>query len=255
MIQRMYCSLSKIWIENQLNSTAYAKPIYENNKMISAGIGIRREFLESSIDLNTWFSWKEETSFGGTTSMTEGSAGKNLGLIKYNSPNNSKAFLIKGTINHEFGHLFDFTNNLNRFSECDFEKDPENCKPLAGSWGEISWGSSNTPLPEMNYPLRDKICFYWCEGNFINKDLSLELFDSLVKTNFHTIYASTNPNDDFAETFSYYLEVENDNFELSVTTQGQTIDLIKHFKSQRLQAKRDFVKNFISSKYVYPGQI
>lgn len=254
MIQKMYCSLEKIWIENNFSATAYATPIYDKYENIIAGaIGIKRDFLDSSLDIDKFLSIKEEATFGGSANIT--TADKSIGLIKYTtSQKNNKLFLISHALNHEFGHLFDYANRLNLFSpDCDQDNHPENCKPLPGSWGEISWMTNTTPLSENDFSLRDKLCFYSCRGKTIAPPDSVLLFHSLINTGFHSTYAAISPREDWAETFAYYIENE-EGFKIKVETQGNSFNLSEHFNSDKLEAKRKFVKNFMNGNYIYPGQ-
>ncbi len=256
MIQGMYCALSRIWIENTLASTAYASPIYnKEEKLVAVAMGINRKFLDSNIDMDTWLSWKEETSFGGQTDMMQAQTRMNLITYKSNKKDNKK-FVISDTIIHEFGHMFDYANNLNRYAdECSY-LEPEKCIPGPGSWGENSWKNINEPIAQDDFLLRSKLCFYRCKGSYIEKDQADDLFESLFATKFHSIYAATNPYDDFAEFFSYHFSINKDiePFDLHVEVLGKSYDISKFYKSQAMEGKRQFLNNFIESKYLYPGQ-
>lgn len=109
----MYCHLDKLWIEKSFPATAYASPLVDSKmKMISGAVGVRQELVETHLSFDDWISWKEETTFGGSLDMNS----NRLGLINYYSNLNTKEFGFDYVVNHEFGHLFDFANNLNQFS-------------------------------------------------------------------------------------------------------------------------------------------
>ena len=236
LIQRMYCHVDKIWVEKELDSTAYASPIYDrNHQMVGGGVGIRQEVLESPLSFGQWLSWKEETSFGGGLKST----GSSLNLIKYVSNKTEREFFLDYVMNHEFGHLFDFANDVNNNS--------------ADSWTNISWYYS-TPKKKYDYPLRDRLCYYSCHGDFLDRKDAAVLFSGLLKTNFLSTYASRHPSEDWAETFAHYIAANELGLKYQVDIEGQSFDMTAHFQSPLLKEKRDYVENFIKSKILYPGE-
>jgi hypothetical protein len=244
MIRKMYCSLEKIWIENSLPTTAHAAAITDNsNEMVAGAIGINRSFLESHLTIDKWMSLKDETSFGGSHDY----ASSGTGLITYSTHQKGKKdSAIFYAINHEFGHLFDYANKLNRYAE--------DGKPEKGSWGEISWLDMKTPRPEDQLQLPAELCFYLCQNEFLNPSEAKQLFNSLLKTGFQSTYATVNPKEDWAEAFALTLMSQEKGFTLKVKTSENEFDLAEHFRSDKLKEKREFVKKFMSSKLKYPAQ-
>lgn len=237
LIQKMYCHLTKIFIEQNSEGTAYAGPVMDaGNKMIGALFGIRKEILGANLSFDSWLSWKEETTFGGGTIST----GPRMGLIEYKSNKASNDFLIDYVIAHEFGHLFDFANGLQK-------RNP-------GSWADISWVNFGEAKPEFDFPLRDKICFYFCEGKFLDKKDAVTMFTDLLKTNFLSPYASRYGEEDWAESLALYLYTVNNGLKLEVTVSGQTFNLTEHFYSPLMKEKRDYIEGFLKSSYIYPGE-
>ena len=67
-LQKMFCSVKRIFIEKSFSGTAYAGAIYNSQGQPTGAImGIRQSVLDQNLDLQTWASWKEQLSFGGTT--------------------------------------------------------------------------------------------------------------------------------------------------------------------------------------------
>lgn len=237
LIQVMYCHLSTIWVEKSFAGTAYAGLVQDSSGKVSGGgIGIRREVLESNLGFDDWLSWKEETSFGGSPDSTA----PRMGLLNYRSNRPTKEFFLDYVLNHEFGHLFDFANRLNRTTECRYrETSPGQwervgtCEPLPGSWGELSWATVSKPRPENEFTGRTEICFYFCEGNFLRPDQAAGLFAGMLGTNFPSTYASRYPAEDFAEVFALKIAHES-GLALSLETNGQHFDLSAHFLGPRL---------------------
>jgi hypothetical protein len=251
MIKKMYCYLDKIFVEKEFVGTAYASPLIDSNgKIVSGAIGIRKEVLDSPLTFTQWLSWKEETSFGGSLNTTD----QKLGLIKYYSNIDTKDLFLDYVLNHEFGHLFDFANSFNASKECNYDEHPEECTPLPLSWGEFSWLNEDEPKPESDYAFREQVCFYFCRGKFIDKNNVQSLFEGLINTNFQSIYSSTYPHEDFAETFALFLAHDYSKLNYGVIINGKNFNLTDHFTSDLLKMKRNYVTNFILGNYKYPGE-
>lgn len=245
MIQKMYCSLEKIWVENSFLTTADASPIYdESNNLISAAIGISKVFIENPPSLDNWLSMKEEMSFGKKV------------IIQYKTNLSKKKYAaVHYALNHEFGHLFDYANKLNRYNEdCNLLINPEDCKPQAGSWGEISWMNGKTSLPSNNFSIGAELCFYTCHDEYMDSLKSSLLFDSLTNSGFQSTYASVNPKEDWAEAFALSLAIKEENLTWEVETLGKKFNMRAHFDSELLAKKRKFVSQFLNSKFIYPGE-
>lgn len=239
IIKKMYCHVDRLWVEKETDATAYASPIMDRygGKMISGGVGVRQEVVEQLATFDHWLSWKEETSFGGDLSTTK----TTMGLINYVSNRPSKDFFFDYVMNHEFGHLFDFANDINeRFTTSD--------------WSRLSWKTPAKPNSANDYPLRDRLCYYFCNGNYIDKSDSASIFSGLMKTNFISTYASRHPSEDWAETFAHYIAANTLGLAFHVETQGQKFDMTAHFHSPLLAKKREYVENFLKSAIVYPGE-
>ena len=239
MIKKMYCHVDRLWVEKQTDSTAYASPIMDRfgGKMIAGGVGVRQEVVELQATFDHWLSWKEETSFGGDLETTKST----MGVINYISNKSEKEFFFDYVMNHEFGHLFDFANDINeRFTTSD--------------WSKLSWKTPSQPTSGNDYPLRDRLCYYYCHGHFIDKKDAGVIFSGLMKTNFLSTYASRHPAEDWAETFAHYIAAKDLGLVYRVETQDQKFDLTAHFNSPLLEQKREYVEKFMKSSYLYPGE-
>jgi hypothetical protein len=246
IIKRMYCSLEKIWIENTLSTTAYASPIYDSaNNLVSAAIGVKRDFLENPLELNMWLAQKENSSFGPESDLFKYSAA--LADKKYKA--------LSYAINHEFGHIFDYANHLNRYDEdCQLEINPKACVPAPGSWGEISWASATNFSQANESKLLSSLCFYNCHEEFLNPSTASPIMESLLKTNFQSTYATVNPKEDWAEVFAIYLATKDSGLKLKALTKNHEYNLTEHFLSDKLKAKRAFVEKFLNGYIKYPGE-
>lgn len=224
LIREMYCSLDKIWIENESLTTAYAVPIRDHSNILVAGaIGMSRKFLDEDPSLETWMTNKEASSFGGAK------------VFKYAVRMKKRLSAVDYALNHEFGHIFDYANDIQE------------------SWLPLSWESSSTTKEEYHFPLRRELCFYQCGGSYIAMDRSQELMEALTALPFVSSYATVNSKEDWAETFAIFLAVEEKGLAVKVRVNESTKDLNVHWQSERLRSKKEFFKRFKGSSIRYPG--
>lgn len=257
LIQRMYCHVDKLWVEKEFHGTAYASPMVDKDgKVVAGGVGIRQEVLDSNLTFDQWLSWKEETSFGGGTKTSD----KPLGLIQYFSNRNTKEYFLDYVLNHEFGHLFDFANDLNHIVDCEFKKDADgkwryvgSCVPKPGSWTALSWQNRKDPVAGADFPIRSELCFYACYGHFIDRKNAVSLFTGLTGSPYQSTYAASNYVEDFAETFASKIAYDS-GFRYGLNIGGQSFDMSAHYAAPVMQPKRDYINKFLSGKIVYPGE-
>ena len=255
-LQQMFCSLNRIFIERQFGGTAYASSIDdEQGNPNGAIIGIRKSVLDESLSLSTWSSWKEQLSFGGITDSY--TLTPELPHVITSSTTRTNDFLYF-VIAHEFGHLFDFANGLNNRADCpepESEEDemPE-CNMAEGSFGSISWKTDQQTNSESDFKNRESLCFYACAGNTLNKTDVSDLYKLLLRKNFISTYAATNPWDDFAESLAYYMLDKNLNAQYVLDTkQGQYYDSISKLSDPIFNVKLKFIEDFLKrSDIIYP---
>lgn len=233
VLQKVFCSVERIYIEKELKSTAYASPF-------SAAIGMRKSLLDEKLTFAHWATWKEQLSFGGK-------------LNSYKTDETLPTFVSTGThedfvmnvVIHEFGHLLDYANDLNVSAGSAFK---------AGTWGALSWKALSLPLPQFDYPDRSKICFYDCDGSVLAKGAVKKIYEDLYsQSNFLNTYTSRNAREDFADTFAFYYTflLSDISYELD-TRAGTKYDFRAELASARMKAKRDYVKAFVTGTILYP---
>lgn len=259
VMQKMFCSLEHIYIEKVFFGTAYAGlGKDENGNSTGARMGIRQSVLDESLSLTTWSSWKEQLSFGGETKSYTYSDDLPQIVTKTDARVSDFLYFL---VAHEFGHLFDFANNLNQQIDCpevhsDEDEFPE-CKMAENSWGSLSWITDREPKVENAFPLRDRLCFYDCKNNHLRKSDVFDVYDSLAQTNFISTYATGQPWDDFAESLAYFLMDQKLDSQFFIDTrQGKTFDVKLKLKSPIFAPKRDYLEKFLNDpNLVYPGEL
>ena len=234
-LQKMFCRVSRIFVEKELKSTAYASPW-------SLAIGIRKSLLDEKLTFAHWASWKEQLTFGGK-------------LDSYHTDENLPTFVSNGThedfvtnvMIHEFGHLFDFANDLNQTSGAEMK---------SGTWGALSWKNLMMPLAQFDFSDRVGVCFYDCEDHPLPKQKVQKVYEDLyAQTNFLNTYTSRNAREDFADTFAFHFSFDLDpalSYVLE-TRQGKTFDFKAEMASSRLSKKVSYIEAFVNqSDLLYP---
>ena len=253
-LQRVFCSLDKIFVEKEFYATAYARLVQDvNQKIVGSGIGIRKDFLDLAINVKDWASWKEQLNFGASPTSYD----VNPMLPVVNTSLDGYADFLYFVVAHEFGHILDFANQLNSMDDCHFAngKITGTCIPTANSWTAMSWANMNAPLPDDDFPLRQQMCFYSCKGAPLRPELAAQLYGSLFKTNFISVYATVNQMEDFADTNAYYTIDRFLNARYSIQLgDGQSYNAIDHLNSSVMAPKVKFLDRFLLGEIKYPGQ-
>lgn len=247
-LQKLFCSVQRIFIEKVSFGTAYAKGLTDpNGNFNGAIIGIRQSVLDEKLSLSAWASWKEQLSFGGVKNSYQLTPG--LPTVYTSTPNKQINDLLYFVISHELGHVFDFAHKLNKVENCSVTKDPDEypvCDFVPGSWGAISWKNNQQPKDINDFPLRKSLCFYDCERPMSKNDINT-LYSDLWKTTYISTYAATNPYDDFADSFAYYLMSDRLEFSYIIdTNQGMFFDPLYKLSGVTFSEKYNYIKKFLS---------
>jgi hypothetical protein len=252
-LRKTYCGLRRIFIEKEFYATAYAGLTMDSPDGVPNGaiVGIRKDLVDQPFGLDRWSSWKEQLNFGGDPQ----SYAINPALPMIHSSSQDMLYYV---LAHEFGHIFDFMNHLNRWDDCKFGRDAVTgtCVAARGSWSELGWANIfGQPKAGNDFPLRKALCFYGCNGNFIDPSRAGELYRGLFATNFISVYAASNPYEDWAEAFAFFTFQHELGATYALTlADGGRFDFIGHLQSAVMADKVNFVAHFLQGEIVYPGQ-
>jgi len=250
-LQKIFCSLNIIYIEKQFFGTAYAGTVVDNNgNLDGAMMGIRKSVLDENLHLTQWASWKEQLSFGGKKNDYQVSS--DLPLISTTTTKKVNDFLYF-LVAHEFGHIFDFSNNLNEFINCGADSADKCDHPKPGSWSELSWASSKVALGKDDFYQRVGLCFYGCQDTFILQEDISQLYSELYSSTFISTYAATNPWDDFAESLAYIAMEKYLKPRYMIAYDGETFDVMAKLRRANFSDKYTFIDDFLKrSDIIYP---
>jgi hypothetical protein len=257
-LQKVFCSLGRIYIEKQFIGTAYAGLDEKGEKAI---MGIRETALSQPLTLASWASWKEQLSFGGT--KTGYSSVPELPRIESSMNVQGASDFLYFVIAHEFGHVLDFAKKVNVFdcpSGSDPSKGPVTCAARRGDWSALSWESQVRGLPESSddpwglrgwvlnplgrFAFREDLCFYGCNSP-AHPERAGDLYAGLYRSNLLTAYAATNAWDDFAESLAFYAAGKLGGFRYDVRLPDGTVyDLAGKVNEPVFASKLNYLESF-----------
>ncbi len=252
-LKKMFCHLDNIFIENNFFGTAYAGSASDpSGKITRVCIGIRKSVIDANLNLEQWASWKEQLSFGGEKESYSLTPGLPYIQSKTEKPVNDFLYFV---IAHEFGHQFDFANQLNEYKDpkC-IENEKAECELVPGSYGSLSWLTDKTVKPEFEFPHRKDLCFYDCKGKKIPSAGQGPLYEALhTRTPFLSTYSVTEPWDDFADSVAYIVAHKQLKSNYDLYADGKQYSTMAKISAPIFKPKYDYITRFLARKDIkYP---
>ena len=249
-IRPSICSVYRLFISDNIASTAYASPILSSitGEIQGAYIGSRKSTFLRQPSIQALATWKEQLVFGGSQNFL--SYDPRLVQISYGLKttvvDNDALFYV---LVHELGHLIDFKNSINQ-TDCGdglHSRDSE-CRPLPDSWGALSWEKSGAPLSGYEYYMREFFCFYGCNSHVDMKNAT-SIYQSMQQSAFLTSYSGVNPMEDFAEFWAWYVMIHNKDPHFKISVPGESeIDMnIAFTQNPKIMRKLDYIDRLWNS--------
>lgn len=224
-LKETFCRVNHIQIEPDFAGSAYGGLDRDDRgNVLGAVLGIRKSILDERLPLARWASWKEQLPFGGP---------RNAYDPRPDLPNVEASIagvndLLYFVFAHEFGHILDFSENLNQ-----------------SGWRALSWKSENVTRFDAAFPLRSKLEFYG-ERPRLPGGAADAVYEQLGRTNFVGLYAATNPYDDLAETVAHYALLTRGGTYAVRLPSGRALEAARRFLSPALAAKRAYVERLLN---------
>jgi hypothetical protein len=189
---------------------------------------------------NEWATWKENTPFKPGDATT-------LAATIESPGNDNRKNAIQYILLHEFGHVLSVGRNIHPPWWVDDAAFVASEYPfMAMSWRFSAADGRFVSLAESRFPLRRQVAYY--TGAKLDTTQLMNVYSQLEATDYPSLYAATNPFDDFAESFASYVHavLMRKPFELRLARNGQ---IVKRFEScweaPRCQAKRKWLELLI----------
>jgi hypothetical protein len=244
------CSVYRLFISDNIPSTAFASPIINSStgKIQGAYIGSRKSTFVMQPSISALATWKEQLVYGGSTQFLNNDP--QLVQLSYglNSSLADKDALFYVLV-HELGHLIDFNNSINQTNCGDgLHSRSGNCQPLPGTWGTMSWEKTDTPLAGYEYYMREFFCFYGCSSH-IDMKHATNIYQSMQQSAFITSYSGVNPMEDFAEFWAWYVMIHYKDPHFKITVPGESeIDMNLAFtQNPKIMRKLEYIDRLWNS--------
>ncbi|MGQ0504656.1 MAG: hypothetical protein ACT4TC_04995, partial [Myxococcaceae bacterium] len=219
-LKRELCELSRVSVVENAPYSGETAP----DQSGTYEIRLNADAIDRFWTVRDFLTWKEQLSFGGNPARGS-PADETLPLLDGRMLQGSNVGLYF-LFTHEVGHVFALRRGLSQ------------------EWSKLSWQpNSSKPLQENDFPYRDRMCFSFCAGRFVPKEAIASVYTGLFGTNFVSAYGALDSEEDFAETFVYYVldRYKGATFSLMLPSGGASHDLMAHFHSERLASKRAFL--------------
>lgn len=190
---------------------------------------------------NVWATWKENTPF-------KADAAFKLEAVIENADSDNRKNAIQYILLHELGHILSIGENIHPR----WDRPPSSVEkfPFARlSWeysdGEKRYGS----VFDQQFPSRKNVAYYF--GAKLAGASMFGTYNELLTTNFPTLYAATQPGDDFAESFVSYVHtvIQKRPWEIRMYADGKLTKTVGScWEEPRCAAKRKVLEEILGVK-------
>ncbi|MGE0172938.1 MAG: hypothetical protein AB7T49_09140 [Oligoflexales bacterium] len=207
--------LAGIYLIHNLGGSAYTDYIYDpDGNPVAAFIVLDAKVLGDKT-ANEWASWKEETPF-----QTDDRVRIETTIADAHS--NNRKSTIQFLLLHEIGHVVSISAHVHPRWDLEVPeiKDAQKYEFFASSW--IVGAKDFSSLFDKSYfPERSNVVYYF--GAKLPKSEAVNIYSHLEKTNFPTLYATTNAFDDWGDSFGTYVHsvVMKKPFKITITKDGK----------------------------------
>ena len=208
--------LAGIYFIEDFGGTGYTDEIGDPGSKPAAGFIVLDPKVLAARPANAWATWKENTPFSPAP-------GFRLEAEIESTAQDNRKNAIQYILLHELGHVVSINNRIHP----SWNDEAGDISPTAGyPFFELSWGVSDDRKSYVTrfdaaFPKRREVVYYF--GAKLAAGEMAAVYDRLENTNFATLYAATNPFDDFAESFVSYVHtvVMKRPFEIRIRQDGK----------------------------------
>lgn len=237
-----------IFLVENLGSTAYSLGLFDESGPSAMSL-IVLDVTKLTKNANAWATWKENTPFKKDPNFS-------IEVSLENEASNDVKNAIQYIILHEMGHVLERAGKHNPTK--DEAPNPVFLRQfpfLAQSWTVVPKVGYKTRFDEV-FPERSKIRFYSDRAeNKIPSATATEIYRKLESTNFPTLYAATNPWDDFAESFVGYVHsvIQKRPYQVVLKRNQRAIQFFKScWDSPRCKEKRQYFDKIFQTNGMDP---
>ena len=223
-----------IYICSNLGGTGITGFVYDNDKIVGGYIIIDGDVIYKKA--NEWISYKESSVFQSTKES-------NIQIKIADSFHNTEEYALNYILLHELGHIISQTMSIlpdQREKYRDFTK---------YEFTKNIWLNAEISMyDDTLFPNRNKIKFYSTNPEFEIDSNAVDIYNSLSKTSFPTLYSAMNPDDYFSESFVSYISlyIYKQPWILTIKKKnGQLLFFENGMKTGRSNKEQDFINKLL----------
>jgi hypothetical protein len=186
-----------IFFVKNLGTTALTTSVFDDQHHSKKAFIV----LDASLlnrDANEWITWKENSPF------IDDQSGIRIKAELEGPKSNNRKNAIQYILLHEFGHVVSIEYNDQPWANVERSKFNSHFHAfLSLSWRKTPDGSSYKF--ENRFPDRKNVTYYRGPESKLPLKSASRIYESLAKTDFSSLYAVTDPREDFAESFASYV--------------------------------------------------
>lgn len=179
-------------------STGFSDEVHDASGQPVAGFVVLDAGVLRGQRANAWATWREGTPF-------KPMAGSGIRARIAQAGHDDRVGALQYILLHELAHVISVGE---RFHPRWTQPPPDATGFAAYPFASISWQVEDKryrPRPGDDFPQRASVVYYF--GAKLGMDEAARTYRALERTHFPTLYAVTNPGDDFAEAFANYVHV------------------------------------------------
>jgi len=232
--------LAGIYLVQGLGGSGFTDKILDvNGKPVAAYVILDVDVL-SQRDANQWATWKERTPFSSDDGTTLAAM---IEQPDYDNRKNAIQYILL----HELGHVL----SVGRHVHPGWWEDHKEINLAEYPFLSLSWvfskGAERFIANDRNrFPLQARVVYYL--GAKLGTSQIVPVYEQLENTDFPTLYAATNPYDDFAESFASYVHTVmlHKPFEIRIERGGKVVKRIEScWETPRCRDKRKVLEEVI----------
>lgn len=238
--QKVNQKLLGIFVVTDLGGSAYTDCVQDGKGKEVAGFVVV-DITAMDHTANQWATWKESSPF-------HWQGADKLEAIVEPFGGDTRVGALQYILLHEFGHILNIGSSLLP----GWGQRPEALSIVPSMrFFNASWevqGNQFASHYDDTWKGRPKIRYYTSPENQLTPAVALESYRHLTQTNFPTLYASTNPGDDFAESFVNYVHVVRMKkpWSISLSVGKERLTVHDCWQEPRCQTKRKIIEEVLA---------
>jgi hypothetical protein len=230
-----------IYFVGNLGGTGFSDVVKDSaGKPVAAYIVLDAAVLRP-LAANAWATWKESSPFRPRN-------GHALAARIEDGAGDNRKNAIQYILLHELGHVLSLGASVHPPWDIEPKDVPASARH---AFFELSWtidrkDNRYAALADKDFPQRREVSYY--KGYRLDASDMVPVYANLEKTNFPTLYAATQPFDDFAEAFASYVHVVmmRRPWQIVLSQDGQVVKTVNHcWDEPRCAAKRKLLEEIV----------